>query len=905
MSSHLYELVLRRAQTIPSAVVFGSQDGLRWTTVDSRELLRLVDHLADELAAQHRIRSGDRVVLWLPNHWRTPVYLFALWKLGAIVVPFDREMNPEAATSIIASVRPRLVLVGYPERPAWARQHAVVDWWEPQPSTRNDQATAWLRPTEELAAIFFTSGTTGTPKGCMITHANLLSQVEAGFERIPLDSTCRLASILPLSHLFELTCGMLYPVAAGAAIHYIPSRRGPDIIRVLSEQHITHMMVVPQLLDMMGQALDQQLRASVPRPVYRLMDATAERMTMARRRTLFWAVHRKLGGHLRLLASGGAALSPTTQRLWERLGIRVVQGYGTSECSPIIACGAPDGSTPAGSVGKPIEGVDVRLGREGELLVRGPNVMQGYWNEPDRTAEVLTDGWYATGDLASIDQSGNIWLSGRARDLIVLPSGLNVWPRDVEDALRQEPGVLDAAVIAVPRAGGGASLHAYLIPSETAARSCDLGALVARCNGRLAQHQRLAGASWWDQPDFPRTSTLKVRRHLLPMPEQVGTVQVASVLAVDDPVAQAVAGAAHTSGVNDHQTLGELGLDSLGLVELAVALEEKTGRRVADSSLRQDMTVSQVRVYLASAPDAENEDLTSSPQPDAGRVPTWPYTWGQAFRSLAWPVDVLYRLAVTQTIVLGSEYLRCLPERVIFAGTHHSFPDMPLVRHSVTRFAGPRATRRLMTAIAAAGFNSGGPQLGGGLGIYPWYGILALGLYPVRQERQQDVSLRGLVRISEQGRNSILIFPQGTHATPEQERDEDPAVRFHPGVAYLSSALNVPVVPFGLAGTEAVMPRSPDEFEGVLVAGIPVSLRRGPLAIAFGAPLTASPGEDPMAFAARLQTVCYALTRDAERNLLELEDEPPCARLISSRLRPRPGPRRTRRAARPTRAPPR
>src|SRR5215471_14206947 len=148
--THLYELVSRRAESYPSAVVFGSQQGLRWRTVDSRELLQLVDRMADELATRQRVQSGDRVVLWVPNDWRTPVYLFALWKLGAIVVPFDHEMNPDAASSIIDSVQPRCVLVGYGERPVWARQHAVVEWWEPQRPPVQSPVATWIPPTEEL-----------------------------------------------------------------------------------------------------------------------------------------------------------------------------------------------------------------------------------------------------------------------------------------------------------------------------------------------------------------------------------------------------------------------------------------------------------------------------------------------------------------------------------------------------------------------------------------------------------------------------------------------------------------------------------------------------------------------------------------------------------------------------------
>jgi long-chain acyl-CoA synthetase len=850
MNEHLYEIVRRRADRHPTAVALGGQHGLSWKTLSGRQLQAAVDAVAAELG-QAGVREGDRVVLWVPNTWRTPVYLFALWKLGAIAVPFDRDTNVEAAERILDSVEPRLALIGYDERPAWSRRPNAVEWWEPGArGGRPDDG--WSPPREELAALVFTSGTTGNPKGCMITHANLCSQVEAAYERIPLDGTCRLASILPLSHLFELTCGLLYPLDAGAAIHYIPSRRPPDIVRVLSEQRVTHMMAVPQLLGLMGHALDKQLRDALPARAYAALGATADKLPLGLRRPLFWMVHRKLGGRLRLMAVGGAALPADTQRLWERLGVRVVQGYGTSECSPMIACGRPDGSTPIGSVGTPIRGVQVRLSPEGELLVRGPNVMRGYWNDAARTAEVLRDGWYATGDLASIDAAGNIYLAGRARDLIVLPSGLKVWPSDVEDALRADPAVRDAAVIAVPTPGGGAKLHAYLLPAERP--TTDPAAVVASVNGRLAQHQRLSSASWWPEPDFPRTSTLKVRRHLLPPPSGAQAVMVDVTRASDDPVGQTIAAAAHVATVTPTQTLDQLGLDSLGLVELALALETRTEKAIAEGELRPDMTVDQVRALVPRAPALEEGGQAAAAR--VADVPEWPYTWGRVFRALALPVDLLYRFGVTETVVLGGEHLAHLPPRVILAGTHHGFADMPLVRHALGRTPARGLARRLVVATA-----------GGGVGWHSLtarYAVLAFGLHPLEQERAQDVSLRKLVRLARAG-NAILIFPQGTHARVAQERAEDPAVRFRAGVAHLAAALEAVVVPFGVAGTEVVMPAFVDGFRGPVVAGVPLRITRTKLAIVFGAPLRLEPGEEPHAFAARLQQAAYALTRRAEQ----------------------------------------
>jgi long-chain acyl-CoA synthetase len=193
-----------------------------WKTLTGRQVQALVDSLATELS-EAGIREGDRVVVWVPNQWRTPIYLFALWKLGAVVVPFDREMNPEAGAGIVQAVEARCILVGYDERPSWARDGNVVEWWDPG-SRHGKPGRDWCKPSEELATISFTSGTTGNPKGCMITHANLLSQLQGAHDRIPLGPDCRLASILPLSHLFELTAGVLYPLSSGAAVHYAGHR---------------------------------------------------------------------------------------------------------------------------------------------------------------------------------------------------------------------------------------------------------------------------------------------------------------------------------------------------------------------------------------------------------------------------------------------------------------------------------------------------------------------------------------------------------------------------------------------------------------------------------------------------------------------------------------------------------
>lgn len=859
MLTHLSEIPRLRADRFPRAIALGAEEGLRWRTVDSQEFLALVNGVAEELRGRG-ITQGDRVVLWAPSGIRTPVFVFALWQLGAIVVPFDKDMNPGAAAAIVASVAPRMVLLGFDQQPAWAPPDAVP-WWEPRPIAPVGEQPV---PTEQLAAIFFTSGTTGQPKGCMISHANLCSQLEVFDDRIPLDERCRLGSILPLSHLFELTCGLLYPLWRGAAVHYIPTRRGSDIVRVLKTQRVTHMMAVPQLLSIMGNALEQRLQSRLPAPLYATLLRTADRLPMPLRRRLFFMVHRQIGGHLRLLAAGGAPLAIDTQQLWQRLGVDVVQGYGTSECSPVVACGLPN-RTPPGSVGPPLKGVEVRLSAERELSVRGPNVMRGYWRDPERTTQVLSaDGWYSTGDLASIDEHGNIWLRGRARDLIVLPSGLNVWPEDVEEALRGEPLVHDAAVVAVDKPAGRFRLHAYLIPSQPSARSADLRKLLARVNATLASHQRVATASWWPEPDFPRTSTLKVRRHLLPAPsdEQDAEGTSAAPPVEGDPIAQAVANVARVTSVAEDQTLAQLGLDSLGLVQLASQLEEATGRALSEGALSTEMTVSALRAAVAAAPVA---DQSSAGDLDvAGRlpVPAWFYRFGWPLRPLLTaPFDIIYAIGIPRTIVLGTDQLRNLPRTVVFAGNHRSFADMPLVRVGLSRSPARRFARRLVIAAMAEGEGWRSPLAR--------YVAAGFGLYPLDRLAHREASLRQLTELASGG-SAVLIFPQGTHARPADERGDPPAVRFKTGVGHVAEALDAPVVPFGLAGTEAAMPPFLDDFHGVVIGGVPVSLRRTALAIAFGAPQRQGPNESAQEFAERLERLSYALAAEADRARAEV-----------------------------------
>jgi 1-acyl-sn-glycerol-3-phosphate acyltransferase len=236
-------------------------------------------------------------------------------------------------------------------------------------------------------------------------------------------------------------------------------------------------------------------------------------------------------------------------------------------------------------------------------------------------------------------------------------------------------------------------------------------------------------------------------------------------------------------------------------------------------------------------------------------VPLWPYTWGRVFRPLGLPFELLYRYAVTRTRVLGGERLASLPSRVIVAGTHHGFADILLVRQGLARTPARGVAGRLVIATAAKNWEAAP--------IFSRYAALSFGLYPLRQQSQRAASLRGLTRLAERGQ-AILIFPQGRHTDPTQERQRAPVARFRLGVAHLAAALGAAVVPFGLAGTEKILVPRPPRSGWPAIGGAAYAIARGPLAIAFDDPLRLAPGEELRDFTARLQQVCFALTLQAE-----------------------------------------
>ena len=470
------------------------------------------------------LEPGDRILTWSPSTPELPAAYFGAMHARLVFVPLDLRMSADAVEGITRASGARHLILGtgrdapdpreaglehFPTttvealcaEPAEDDPHFPADWEARQ--------AAWARPTaDEVFQLVFTSGTTGTPKGVVLTHDNVVASIES-FHRIVPPMDHRIVSLLPLSHLLEQAVGLYYAIDVGADILYVRSRNPRVIFDALRDHGVTSMVVVPQVLDLFWSAIEREVEKRGRRAGFDRLRSIARRLPFVARRIVFRSIHAQLGGNFRLFVSSGAFLPPALQAAWEDVGVTVLQGYGSTETGTGTA--TTFGDHGPGTVGRAPEGIDMRIVDGGEIQFRGRAVFTGYWDAPELSAAAFTDvGWYRTGDLGHLDAAGRLVLSGRIKDIIVLPNGFNVYPEDIENALRIA-GLRDAIVVET-RPG---RIEAIVLedPEATAeAFRARIDGAVKAANASLGPNQRVAAWRTWSAPDFPRTHTLKIKR---------------------------------------------------------------------------------------------------------------------------------------------------------------------------------------------------------------------------------------------------------------------------------------------------------------------------------------------------------------------------------------------------------
>jgi long-chain acyl-CoA synthetase len=496
------------------------------------------------LLAYAELQPGERCALLMSNQSKWVISgLGALWA-GAVLVPLDYKLSPAEQLQLIAHAQPKVLVIEYP---AWRELVAVpaaadhlrrvrVLVTEVPEGSALPHAERWekpvtapfrlvLRTREDVACIVYSSGTAGTPKGCMLTHDNYLEQAQTLARMFPMQEDDRYFSILPTNHAIDFMCGMVIPFLYGAAVVHQRTLRAEFLAPTMKRYRVTHTALVPRILRALRERIEEQLDA-LPSWQRRAIDALIAANDLATQRvpnqrlsrTLLFPLHERFGGRLRMIFAGGAFVEPQLAEYFYRIGFPVVIGYGLTEACTVLTVNdlQPFRAT---TVGRPIAGVELELRDRsedgvGELYARGRTVMRGYLDAHDLTREAFVDGWLRTGDLGTIDASGHVRLLGRAKNMIVTDGGKNVYTEDVESAFErvdcEELCVFAASHLWPAPSKGGEQLTLVVRPrNETSAQQ--LVAQLAAANVVLAQYKRVASYLLWEA-EFPRTASMKIKR---------------------------------------------------------------------------------------------------------------------------------------------------------------------------------------------------------------------------------------------------------------------------------------------------------------------------------------------------------------------------------------------------------
>jgi long-chain acyl-CoA synthetase len=597
------------------------------------DIARLAGRFA-ALLVQRGIRSGDRVLVWAENSAEWIAAFHGCLLRGVLAVPLDAAGTAEFAARVAADVNPALAVGDaalLSQLPVGVARIAFEDWPTALPAAEAGPITALSADTP--LEILFTSGTTGDPKGVVLTHGNVLASVEPiekasqpylRYERLihPL----RILHTLPLSHVFGQTMGLWVPQIYRAELHFENRLVASRLVETIRRERISVLAAVPRVYALLKTHLESTLSGLAER----VESSRGVHLGAARRWWRFRDVHRAFGLKFWALISGGGALPAPVESFWNAVGLVVVQGYGMTETTALITLNHPF-HVAQGTIGKPLAGREVKLGPDGEVLVRGAAISRATWSGGAMHARATE--WLPTGDLALAEPTGELRFLGRKSEVIVTAAGLNLHPEDLEAAIEQEQGVAACAVVPLQAAGGPEPCAVLAMHGQGGQPA----AVIERANTRLAEFQRLRRWVLWPEPDLPRTSTGKVRRKAVAAwLDQVQAAAngnryglpgnghksgngnglhhgngnrhknaIGAFGASSDWLLALIAQASGEApqGAGDELLLTEdLHLDSLGRVQLAAAIEERVGVDTENGLLDRVQTLGELRRLLSPKP---------------------------------------------------------------------------------------------------------------------------------------------------------------------------------------------------------------------------------------------------------------------------------------------------------------
>ena len=783
---------------------------------------------ARELAAR-QIGKGDRVLLWAPNSAEWVAVFFGCALRGAIVVPMDDVASPEFALRVHQQVGAKL-LVSSREHAQAALGGIVL---EDLAKTVSYHSPAPYDPVaitpEDTLEIVFTSGTTAEPKGVVITHGNVLSNVAPLENEIRkylkwerLVHPVRFLNLLPLSHVFGQFLGIFLPQIMGGTVIFQEALNPAEVIGTVRRERVSVLVAVPRMLQSLKEKIERDLADEDHLAKFQHHFRTSEGKHFLHRWWIFRRVHRKFGWKFWAFISGGAALDRVTEEFWGRLGYAAIQGYGLTETTSLVSVNHPF-HLGKGSIGKVLAGREVKLAPDGEILVRGGGVATGYWTGHELKPVATEEGWYRTGDIGALDAEGNLYFKGRKKDVIVTPAGLKVYPEDLEAALRAQPQVNDCVVVPLPREGNAEACAVIIV-----APGADAGTIVRRANESLAEYQRMRSWFVWPDEDFPRTSTQKprVQEILQAVIAQPAGASPSTSLA---ELMQRITGRAPKSLSADANFDSDLNLSSLERVELLGALED-----------RYQIDLSETRFAAVNTVGDLERMLQGNPVPRAQYhyprwAQRWPTTWIRLLTDYLLLLPAVYVLGWPR--IRGRENLRGITGPALVICNHISDVDVGFVLTALP----PRLRHRLATATggeALEALRTPPPERNFIARLYDrvkWtLGVALLNLFPLPREAGYRDSFTFAGESVDRG-YSVLVFPEGRHTL------DGKMFPFRAGIGLLANNLKIPIIPMRIDGLFKLK-KAGQKFA-----------KPGAITVSVGAPVQIEPGSDPEWIARELQ----------------------------------------------------
>lgn len=818
MDNTIPSLFQSSAEKYRDRIAFNYFDG-SWKAMTYEEFFLLSNSIASSLLS-NGLNKGDRVAIVSENRPEWCATYMAILMCGGIVVPIDMQLGNDEIKNLLMDSETKIVFYSSKTEVNVLKAVEGTDIKEINLDTASfthSPIHPFTHPPvspDDIASIIYTSGTTGKPKGVMLTHENFCSDAYAVIQAKVVTHDDNVLSILPLHHTYPFMCTFIVPVFIGATITFAPGLKAADLISAIKDRDVTIVVAVPRLLEIIRNGIvskikEKKLFSRVVLWMMKLCGMVRMKLGLNMGMIVFKSIHKNFG-RLKFFASGGARLEPSIMKELEAFGFTVLEGYGLTETSPVIAFNPPEKRKP-GSVGSPLPGIEIKVSDDGEIMVKGHMVMKGYYKNQAATDDAIKDGWLLTGDTGYLDKEGCLFITGRKKEIIVLSSGKNIYPEDVEKPYASIPLIKEVCITEME-----GRLHAVIVPDFEYAKRSLIGniseALKWEINAvsmKLPEYMRIKGYSMHAGP-LPRTPLGKLRRFMIKeiLKAEGKEKKIGEDRGImEDKVGRRVADCIRALMVEAVPILStdnlelDLGFDSLKRIELVSSLESAFSASLPETFMTEVQTVGDIVSRL-------KEQVSWEGIKEGGTVLWEIISWKDILEREPLKEDrekvgfhyslaellIAYCIRLIQTIlfklffcfkVQGKEHI---PEHgpFVIAPNHASFLDGFVIASSVSY--------KTFKGLYFLGFQK---YFAGR--FRSWFAKVSH-VIPIDPEIYLNKALQMSAYVLK-NKKALCIFPEGGRSFNGN------LMEFRKGIGVLAAEMDIPVVPAFIRGTFKALPR--------------------------------------------------------------------------------------------------